>query len=275
MEPGEVGCCRGGVSTLGTVTAKLGGGCPGHPRPEEPAALCPMGGTRQGGSPLSVPAELVVVEAGLQAGGHTVGALVALPDPPPALAVLNADGSNACRTRQGGLSTDHCGVRGQSSCCTHGCTHGVRSLLPATTPPIRSTSWMAARMVPPVSTHWSTRRMRRPGRGQRLRLSAQFPVPSARCPCWQHPLPHDGSTPLAHPARWHRCGPPSPSLCPSSQCRAASASVRRGARLCGWPGSLSAARRQRQHLGMGTAQSGPAGMRVRDPALTRVHAHPG
>lgn len=59
-------------------------------------------------------------------------------------------------------------------------------LLPATTPPSRSTSWMAARMVPPVSTHWSTRRMRRPGRGQRLRLSARYPC--------QQPDPATGAT---------------------------------------------------------------------------------
>lgn len=35
-------------------------------------------------------------------------------------------------------------------CCS---PHPLVPILPATTPPWRSTSWMAARMVPPVSTH--------------------------------------------------------------------------------------------------------------------------
>lgn len=180
-----------------------------------------------GASPPSVPAELVAVKAGLQAWGDAVGTLVALPDPLPALAVLDADGGDACGTRGGGSAPVTTGYRDNAPTVPMGAPRGapVPPLLPATTPPSRSTSWMAARMVPPVSTHWSTRRMRRPGRGERLRLSA-------RCPCWQLP-PHDGSTLLAHLARWHRCGPPSPSLGPSSRCRAVPASAHRGARLCG------------------------------------------
>lgn len=45
----------------------------------------------------SLPTHLVLVEAGLQAGGHAVGTLVALPNPPPSLAVFDADGCDACR----------------------------------------------------------------------------------------------------------------------------------------------------------------------------------
>ena len=47
----------------------------------------------------SFPTHLVAVEAGLQAGGHAVGTLVALPNPPPSLAVLDADGRDACGTQ--------------------------------------------------------------------------------------------------------------------------------------------------------------------------------
>lgn len=105
-------------------------------------------------------------------------------------------------------------------------------------------------------------------RGQRLWMSAP-------CPHWQPP--QKGSTPHAHLVRWHRCGPPSPSPGPSSRCRAVPLSAHRGARPCGWPGSLSAAWQQLQHLEVGTALSGPPGTRDRDPALTcdLCPAHPG
>lgn len=163
-----------------------------------------------------------------------------------------------CRWQQhlwghtGGLSTAE-----WWSHCTHGCTLGF-PVLPATTPPSRSTSSMAALMVPPVSTHWSTRRMRRPGGGRGWM--------SALCPHWQPPK--KGSAPRAHLVRWRRCGPPSPSPGPSSRCRAVPPSAHRGARLCGWPGNLSAGWLLLQHLEEGTALSGPPGTRDRDPTLT-------
>lgn len=106
--------------------------------------------------------------------------------------------------------------------------------------------------------------------GTKAAAECPVPVPAA--------APHDRSTPLAHPARWRRCGPPSPSLGPSSRCRAASASARRGARLCGWPGNLSVVWRRRQRLGVGMALSGPQGRGMgtqRSPAspLTQDEAH--
>lgn len=97
------------------------------------------------------------------------------------------------------------------------------------------------------------------------------------CPVPTVAAPQKGSTPHAHLVRWHRCEPPSPSPGPSSRCRAVSLSAHRGARPCGWPGSLSAAWQQLQHLEVGTALSGPLGTRDRDPALTcdLCPAHPG
>lgn len=259
MEPGEDGCHQVGVTISCTMKAKWGGRCPA-PKNQQP---CTTWGDTWGASPSSFPAQLVAVEAGLQAGGDTVGALVALLDPPPALAVLDADGGDACKTRRGSApATPGC----RAVFLLHPWVHpGVpwHTLLPATTPPSRSTSWMAARMVPPVSTHWSTRRMRRPGEGQRLWLSAW-------CPCWPSPL-HNGSVPLAHLERWCQCGPPSPSPGLSSRCRAAPESARRGAQLCGWPGSLSSVWWQQQRLGEGHGTVRPCEAEGRGPW---AHPHP-
>lgn len=63
---------------------------------QQPCVPQGSAGDTRGASPTSVPAKLVLVEAGLEVRGDTVGALVAFLDPLPSLAVLHADGSNTC-----------------------------------------------------------------------------------------------------------------------------------------------------------------------------------
>lgn len=203
-------------------------------------------------APASFPARLVAVEAWLQAGGHAVGALVALPDPPRALAVLDADGCDACGTRRG-LST-HCD------------------------PPREHPG------VPPPTCHDPPEPLHQPdGRSHGApgfhplvhqedaqtwggaEAASERPVPCAGSP------PRGGSAPWAHPARRCRCGPPSPSPGLSSRCRAPTASPRRGARLYGWPGSPCATRWPRRHLGVATVLSAPRGDKVWGP---RARPHP-
>lgn len=200
--------------------------------------------------------------------GDAVGTFVALLELPPTLAVLNAvtpvgrgRGGSAPATRR---------YRDNAPNCTHGCTPGCPSTPPSTchdTPQrlhqLHGCSHGAPSFDPLVHKEdtqtW-----------EGAEAAAERSVPTLAAPSR-----HDGSTPLTHPVRRHRCRSPSPSLGLSSRCRAAPASARRGAQLCRWPGSLSTAWQQQQCLGVGTAPSGPVGMRDGDPGLTCIHAHPG
>lgn len=131
---------------------------------QEPAALCPSGvcrGHTRCQSHIS-PSQTGAGRSGAGGEGGHSGSTCSAPGS------TSLPRCSPCRWQRhlwghtqgaSALATTACGSGG--SCCTHGCP-----LLPATTPPSRSTSSMAALMVPPVSTHWSTRRMRRPGGGR-------------------------------------------------------------------------------------------------------------